>query len=200
MPVRAASCPGVLRMKSSRLPIDELVLIEPKRFGDDRGFFSEIFRAEWFRREVADVDLVQENHSLSRVKGTIRGLHFQAPNFVQGKLVRAARGAILDVAVDIRHGSPTFGRHVAVELSAENGHQLWVPAGFAHGFCTLESDTEVVYKVSDYYSAADDRGVAFDDPQIGIAWPCDLSAAVLSQKDRQQPKLAELPVYFPFGA
>jgi len=186
-------------MKSRRLDIEDLVLIEPRRIGDERGFFSEIFRDEWFRREVADVALVQENHSLSRPAATIRGLHFQAPGYAQGKLVRVARGSILDVAVDIRHGSPTFGRHCAVELSAANGLQLWVPVGFAHGFCTLEADSEVVYKVSDYYSKEDDRGLAFDDPALGIAWPCDLAEAILSDKDRRQPKLADLPPYFPFS-
>ena len=186
-------------MQLSRLAIDDLVVIEPRRFGDDRGFFSEIFREEWFRREVADVALVQENHSLSRRAGTIRGLHFQAPDHPQGKLLRVARGRIWDVAVDIRLGSPTFGQHCAIELSAENGMQLWIPVGFAHGFCTLEPDCEVVYKVSDYYSAANDRGLAFDDPALGIVWPCDLASATLSEKDRRHRGLAELPDYFVHG-
>jgi dTDP-4-dehydrorhamnose 3,5-epimerase len=186
-------------MQLTRLPIAELAVIEPARFGDDRGYFSEVFREEWFRREVEDVALVQENHSLSRPAGTIRGLHFQAPGHPQGKLVRVVRGSILDVVVDIRRGSPTYGQHCAVELSAANGRQLWCPVGFAHGFCTLEPDTEVVYKVSDYYSKADDRGLAFDDPALGITWPCDIASATLSDKDRRQPKLAELPDYFVYG-
>lgn len=187
-------------MTFEKLAIPALVLLTPSRFGDDRGWFSEVFRSEAFRREVADVDLVQENHSLSRHAGTIRGLHFQAPDHAQGKLVRAVRGRILDVAVDLRRGSPSYGRHCAVELSAENGRQLWVPVGFAHGFCTLEADCEVVYKVSAYYSKADDKGLAFDDPALGIEWPVDPATAILSDKDRRQPRLQDLPDYFPQAA
>jgi dTDP-4-dehydrorhamnose 3,5-epimerase len=183
-------------MQLTHLPIADLVVIEPRRHSDERGYFSEVFREDWFRREVADVDLVQENHSLSRPAGTLRGLHFQAPYHPQGKLVRVVRGAILDVVVDIRRDSPSYGHHCAVELSAENGLQLWVPIGFAHGFCTLVPDCEVVYKVSDYYSGPDDRGLAFDDPALGIEWPCDLATATVSDKDRRHPTLAELPDYF----
>ena len=172
------------------------VLVTPRRFEDDRGFFSETFGDARFRAAVADVSFVQDNHSLSRAPGTIRGLHYQAPPMAQGKLVRVVRGAILDVAVDIRHGSPTFGEHVAVELSADNWAQLWVPEGFAHGFCTLAPDTEVVYKVTASYSPDHDFGLAFDDPELAIDWPVPPSAAVLSDKDRRHPRLAELPHHF----
>ena len=174
------------------------VLLTPKKFGDARGFFSEVYNAETFAPHIGAQDFVQDNHSLSAAVGTIRGLHFQTAPFAQGKLVRVVRGAILDVAVDIRHGSPTFGRHVAVELSAANWSQLWVPVGFAHGFCTLEPDTEVVYKVTAPYGPQNDFGLAFDDPALGIAWPVPLEEAVLSDKDRRHPKLAELPRFFEY--
>jgi len=176
-----------------------VVKVVPKRFGDARGFFSELFRADLFTAAVGDVGFVQDNMSLSAEVGTIRGLHFQSHPTPQGKLIRCLAGAILDVAVDIRTGSPTYGRHVAVELTPENGAWLWVPVGFAHGFCTLKPDTAVLYKVTNYYDAACDKGVAFDDPAIGIAWPVDPSAAVLSDKDRRQPKLADLPAYFQYS-
>jgi dTDP-4-dehydrorhamnose 3,5-epimerase len=167
--------------------------IRPIRHGDPRGFFSEIFRETLLREHGIDVPFVQENHSLSVDRGVVRGLHFQTPPQGQDKLVRVAVGAILDVAVDIRVGSPTYGRHVAVVLSAEQGNQLFVPEGFAHGFCTLEPNTEVVYKVSRYYSPAHDRGLAWDDPALGIAWPVSGAEALLSDKDRRNPFLADLP-------
>jgi dTDP-4-dehydrorhamnose 3,5-epimerase len=176
-----------------------LVAVTPKRFGDARGYFCET----WSRRRYAgfgiDVDFVQDNHSHSAPAGTIRGLHFQAPPHAQGKLVRVVRGAVLDVAVDLRAGSPTHGRHVAVELSAETGRQLYVPPGFAHGFCTLVPDTEVVYRVSDYYAPEADRGLAFDDPDLAIAWPVAPAAALLSDKDCRHPRLRDLPVIFTEG-
>lgn len=183
-----------------RCAIPEVMVIEPKRFGDSRGFFSET----WSRRAFAeatglDAAFVQDNHSLSAERGVIRGLHFQTPPHAQGKLLRVTRGSIIDVAVDIRRGSPTFGRHVAVEISAENWRQLWVPPGFAHGFCTLEPDTEVQYKVTAYYAPDHDRGLAFDDPALGIAWPVEPAAAVLSDRDRRHPLLADLPDHFRYG-
>jgi dTDP-4-dehydrorhamnose 3,5-epimerase len=169
--------------------IADVKIITPRRFSDERGFFSEVFNAHAFA-EIEARPFVQDNHSWSKPAHTLRGLHFQTPPRAQGKLVRVARGRVLDVAVDIRRSSPTFGRHVAVELSATNWRQLWVPAGFAHGFCTLEPDTEVLYKVTDYYSAENDEGLAFDDPALAIAWPAAAEAMTLSDKDRRHPRLA----------
>lgn len=145
--------------------------IRPVRHGDARGFFSEIFREEFLRQHGIDVPFLQENHSLSVDRGVIRGLHFQTPPMAQAKLVRVGGGSVLDVAVDIRVGSPSYGRHVAVVLSAAEGNQLYVPQGFAHGFCTLEPNTELVYKVSRYYSPEHDCGLWWNDPALGIAWP-----------------------------
>lgn len=176
--------------------IPGVVKIVPKRHGDERGYFSEIFRMDRFRERIGDVAFVQDNLSLSRDVGTVRGLHFQVGDAAQGKLVRCMRGEILDVAVDIRTGSPTFGHHVAVRLSPEDGAWLWIPVGFAHGFCTTKPDTEVLYKVTAHYSAADDRGLRWNDPAIGIDWPVDEAKATLSAKDRIQPLLAEMPAAF----
>src|SRR5204863_9432146 len=164
--------------------ISEVKEIKPVRRLDPRGFFSEIFREELLRQNGIDVPFVQENHSLSVDRGVVRGLHFQSPPEGQAKLVRVSAGSILDVAVDIRWGSPTYGRHVAIVLSAAEGNQLFVPEGFAHGFCTLEPDTEIVYKVNRYYSAEHDRGLAWDDRELGIAWPVSAAEGLLSDKDR----------------
>ncbi len=185
----------MLRVQPAALP--EVKIVNPQRIGDQRGFFSETYNRQRFAEAGISVEFVQDNHSLSAVAGTVRGLHFQSEPFAQAKLIRAVRGRILDVAVDIRRSSPTFGRHVAVELSAENGSQLFVPVGFAHGFCTLEPDTEIVYKVSAYYSAAHDYGLRWNDPALGIEWPVAPAEAALSDKDRHQPLLAELSTYFP---
>jgi dTDP-4-dehydrorhamnose 3,5-epimerase len=176
--------------------IPEVRIIEPKRFGDHRGFFSETWNRESFRAAGIELDFVQDNHSLSATIGTLRGLHFQSPPFAQDKLVRVTRGRILDIAVDIRRSSPSFGRHVRVEISAANWRQVLVPAGFAHGFVTLEPDTEVLYKVTAPYSAEHDHGLAFDDPALGIEWPLPPTGAVLSDKDWRHPRLADLPAYF----
>ncbi len=176
--------------------IAEVKEIRPVRHRDARGFFSEIFREDVLRRHGVDVSFVQENHSLSVERGVVRGLHFQVPPEGQAKLVRVGAGSILDVAVDIRVGSPSYGSHVAIVLSAAEGNQLFVPEGFAHGFCTLEPNTEVVYKVNRYYSAEHDRGLAWDDPALGIAWPVAEREALLSDKDRRQPLLAELPPHY----
>jgi dTDP-4-dehydrorhamnose 3,5-epimerase len=176
--------------------IPDVRIVTAKKFGDHRGFFSEVYNRQAFADAGIALDFVQDNHSLSAQPGTLRGLHFQSPPFAQNKLVRVSRGRILDVAVDIRRGSPTFGRHVAVELSAENWRQLFVPIGFAHGFVTLEPDTEVMYKVTNYYSAANDLGLAWDDPALGIAWPLPPGGAVLSDKDRRHPRLRDLPEIF----
>ena len=182
-------------MNVERTEIPEVKIMTPRRLSDGRGFFSEVFSV----REFSAIDspaFVQDNHSLSSRSFTIRGLHFQINPRAQGKLVRVARGRVLDIAVDIRRSSPTFGKYVAVELSAENWRQLWVPIGFAHGFCTLEPDTEVLYKVTDYYSAEHDRGLAFDDPDLAIPWPVSSDAAILSEKDRGHPRLASLGEFF----
>lgn len=152
----------------------------------------ETFKDAWFRENVADVTFVQDNQSMSAQAGTIRGLHYQKAPFGQGKLVRCLKGAIFDVAVDIRKESATFGRWIGVTLTAEGAEQLWVPEGFAHGFCTLETDTEVFYKVTNPYSKEHDAGLAFDDPAIGVEWPVPLTEAVLSDKDRAQPRLNTL--------
>ncbi len=176
--------------------IEAVKIITPRRFGDARGWFSEVYSKKLFGEVGIELDFVQDNHSASSTKGTIRGLHFQTPPFAQDKLIRVTRGRILDVAVDLRRSSPTFGQHVAVELSQENGRQLLVPVGFAHGFCTLEDDTEVLYKVTNYYAPAHDFGLAWDDPELGIAWPVPPDQAILSDKDRKHPRLADLPWLF----
>jgi dTDP-4-dehydrorhamnose 3,5-epimerase len=178
-------------MNLTRFDIAGPVLIEPRRFTDARGFFSEVWKASSHAEIGITTSFVQDNHSLSRLKGTVRGLHFQRPPTAQGKLVRCTRGAILDVAVDIRPGSPSFGTFVAVELSAENGLQLWIPRGFAHGLCTLTEDTEVLYKVDAPYDPATDSAIRFDDPAIGIPWPVPPGEALLSDKDRAAPLLAD---------
>jgi dTDP-4-dehydrorhamnose 3,5-epimerase len=183
-------------MQIERLRIPELVRLTPKRHGDERGFFSET----WTERGLVEAGIfarfVQDNHSRSAAVGTVRGLHFQAPPYAQGKLVRVVKGAIFDVAVDIRVGSPTYGQHVALTLSVQNWAQLWVPPGFAHGFCTTEPDTEVIYKVTDYYTPTAERSMHWDDPALGIEWPVRPEAAVLSAKDQEAPLLAGLPAYF----
>jgi dTDP-4-dehydrorhamnose 3,5-epimerase len=183
-------------MQARRLDIPEVVEIVPNRFADERGYFSETFRDNWFKENVAPLNFVQENQSLSRNKGVLRGLHFQTEPFAQGKLVRCVAGAIFDVAIDIRHGSPNFGKWVAATLTADEGNQLWVPPGFLHGFCTLEADTVVSYKVTNYYSKANDAGVAWDDPDIRVKWPEVVDPELMSAKDRTQPRLGSLPVLF----
>ena len=177
-----------------------LFALTPSKHGDARGFLSETYSRRRFGELGIDVDFVQDNHTFSAAKGTIRGLHFQAPPHEQGKLVRVVRGAVLDVVVDIRHGSPAFGRPIAVELSAENWRQLYVPPGFAHGFCTLTPDAEVLYRMTQYYAAEADRGLAFDDPDLAIDWPVEPAAPILSDKDRRHPRLRDLPAYFRFEA
>lgn len=173
--------------------------LTPKRFGDDRGWFTETFNVRNFARVGIAEPFVQDNHSLSRPVGTLRGLHFQTPPHGQAKLVRCIRGRILDVAVDVRRGSPTYGRHVAAELSAENGEQLFIPVGFAHGFVTLEPDTEVTYKVTDFYAPECDGGIRWNDPDIGIDWPlAAASGPVLSPKDEKLPFLKDFDSPFPY--
>jgi dTDP-4-dehydrorhamnose 3,5-epimerase len=178
------------------LAIPGPVVVIPARIRDARGVLSEIFSEREFARRVAPVRFVQENTSVSEQAGTVRGLHFQLPPNAQGKLLRITRGSVLDVALDLRHDAPSFGRHVAVDLTAESGHMLWIPAGFAHGFCTREPRSEVAYKLTAYYDPASERGVAWDDPDLGIAWPIAPDAAVLSERDRRNPRLKDLPPVF----
>lgn len=187
-------------MQIRPLVLAGLLEIIPAKHGDDRGYFSEIFRVDQFAKHTNPVNFVQENQSMSAKVGTVRGLHYQTAPHAQGKLVRCVAGAIFDVAVDIRHGSPTFGQWAAVELTPELNNQLWIPAGFAHGFCTLKSDSIVSYKVTDYYSPANDGGMLWNDPAIGINWPKVADAEALSPKDKVQPRLANLPVLFTFDS
>jgi dTDP-4-dehydrorhamnose 3,5-epimerase len=172
------------------------MLFEARRFADPRGVFSETYsRRDFAALGLAD-EFVQDNWSLSERVGTVRGLHFQRRPHAQAKLVRVLRGRILDVAVDIRRSSPTFGEHVAVELGAGDGRMLWVPVGFAHGFCTLEPNTEVAYKVTTDYAPESDAGIAWDDPALGIGWPVAPEDALLSRKDALLPPLGDLPAVF----
>jgi dTDP-4-dehydrorhamnose 3,5-epimerase len=180
-----------------RFDIDGPVLITPRRFCDHRGFFSETFRADLLAANGIDAVFVQDNHVRSGSRGVLRGLHFQIPPQAQGKLVRVARGSILDVCVDLRQNSPTYGKHVAAELSAANWQQLWVPVGFAHGYVTLEADTEVLYKTTDTYAPQHERSLAWDDPALAIDWRVPHGEVTLSDKDRAQPRLADLGVVFP---
>lgn len=173
-----------------------VMLLTPRRFEDSRGWFVESYhQAKWARAGIDD-DFVQDNHSLSRAVGTVRGLHFQAPPHAQAKLIRCISGRIWDVAVDVRRGSPTFGQWQAAELSAENGHQLYIPTGFAHGFVTLEPDSEVAYKASALYAPETEGGLRWDDPSLGIGWP--LPGAIVSEKDAVLPTLADLDSPFAY--
>lgn len=183
-------------MEITSLDVSDVFLITPRHIGDERGYFAETFRADLFARSCGDWTFVQDNESRSARAGTIRGLHFQSAPHAQGKLVRCTAGSLFDVAVDIRVGSPSYGKWAAEVLSPENGKQLWVPPGFAHGFCSLEPDTVICYKVTEYYSGECDKGLAFDDPAIGIEWPSIADRETLSAKDRAQPSLSALPEYF----
>ena len=187
-------------MEVRSFDIPGMALLTPRHIGDERGYFAETFRADFFALHCGELAFLQENESLSVNEGTVRGLHFQISPHAQGKLVRCTAGSLFDVAVDIRHGSPTFGKWVSETLTPENGKQLWIPPGFAHGFCTLAPNTVISYKVTDYYSAECDKGLRWDDPAIGIVWPELADPDTLSPKDRKQPSLAELPVYFPWSA
>jgi dTDP-4-dehydrorhamnose 3,5-epimerase len=184
MIVEETSLPGVL-------------VLTPRRFGDVRGFFSESYSARVMAGHGITTDFVQDNHSFSAKVGTLRGLHFQSPPHAQDKLVRCGRGALFDVAVDIRRGSPTFGKWVGVELSFENARQLLVPKGFAHGFVTLTDDTEIVYKCSDYYAPDCEGAIRWDDPDLGIDWGLT-GPPILSDKDANAPLLADLEPPFVF--
>ena len=177
------------------LGIPEVLLLQSSRHKDGRGFFSETYNKQIFAEAGIDLDFVQDNHSLSVNAGTIRGLHFQSHPYAQDKLVRVVKGRILDVAVDIRRASPTFGKYVSAEISADEWNQILIPIGFAHGLCTLEPNTEVVYKVTNYYSAKHDLGIRWNDPDIGIDWPVKDTEAHLSEKDRLLPVLKDADVF-----
>jgi dTDP-4-dehydrorhamnose reductase/dTDP-4-dehydrorhamnose 3,5-epimerase len=186
----------VILMNIIKTDIEEVIIIEPKVFGDHRGWFTETYSKERFKEFGVDIDFVQDNHSFSAQKGTLRGLHFQLNPKAQTKLVRCTKGKILDVAVDLREGSPTYKKWIAVELTEENKKQLLVPKGFAHGFLTLTEDVEVQYKVDEYYSPENDRSIRFDDPEIGVVWGVD--SPVLSDKDLNAPLLKESDISFKY--
>lgn len=183
-------------MKIETLAIPEVKLITPPRFKDPRGFFSETWNMGRFADAGIPGSFIQDNHAVSSELGVLRGLHCQVGRNAQGKLVRCVRGAIYDVAVDARQGSPTFGKYVAAELSADNWTQIWVPAGFLHGYCTLTVDTEVIYKVTGAYDKTAERGVIWNDPEIGIKWPVPADRVILSDKDQVLPRLRDLPALF----
>jgi dTDP-4-dehydrorhamnose 3,5-epimerase len=183
-----------MQVEATALP--EVLLITPTRIGDHRGWFSEVYRQDLHAKALGGAAFVQDNQSYSRKRGTLRGLHYQENPHAQGKLVRVLRGAVLDVVVDARHGSPTFARHVAVELSAENGRQIWVPRGFLHGFCALTDDVEMLYKVDSRFSALHDKGVAWNDPDIGVDWPTFADGYTLSARDEAAPRLRDIDTGF----
>ncbi len=183
-------------MQGTRFELDGVQVVRPERHQDERGFLSEVFNRRALEAVGIVDDFVQENHILSRDPGTIRGLHFQVEPHPAAKLLRVVKGTIFDVVVDLRHNSGTYGEHVAVELSVSSWEQIYVPIGFAHGFCSLEPNTEVAYRVSDYWSPEVDKGVLWNDPDLGIRWPVNEDDAIVSDKDRTQPRLAELPRYF----
>ncbi|WP_262694546.1 dTDP-4-dehydrorhamnose 3,5-epimerase [Kordiimonas aquimaris] len=185
-------------MKIEELPLQGAYILTPQRFGDERGFFSETYNKAAFDEVVPDIEFVQDNHSMSRDVGVLRGLHFQLPPDGQGKLVRVPRGRVLDVIVDLRVGSPTYGDHAAVELSGENWSQLWVPVGFAHGFCTLEPNTEFCYKVTSLYAPQSDSGIAFNDADLGIKWPLPENELILSDKDKAQQNFKDFKSPFKY--
>jgi dTDP-4-dehydrorhamnose 3,5-epimerase len=178
--------------------IPDVLIFTPRRFEDERGFFSEVYNKFTLREFGVDIEFVQDNHSLSRDKNVVRGLHYQSPPKAQDKLVRVGVGGILDFAVDIRKGSPTYGQWVGVELSAENGKQLLVPKGFLHGFVTISENTEVLYKCSDVYAPECDGSIYFADPDIGIDWQIDSADAILSKKDAEAPGFADFESPFIF--
>jgi dTDP-4-dehydrorhamnose 3,5-epimerase len=179
-------------MEVIALDIPDVKLVRSKRFADGRGYFVEIWNRRRFAEAGIDVDFVQDNASYSMAAGTVRGLHYQRPPAAQAKLVRVMRGAIFDVVVDLRSAAPSFGRHIAVTLDAGSGDALFVPAGFAHGLCTLEPSTEVAYKVSAFHSPAHDSGILWNDPALGIAWPLGGREPILSSRDMALPRLAEI--------
>ena len=189
---------GTMEVVATEFP--DVKIIRPRRFGDQRGFFSETYNKRAFAEAGINLEFIQDNHSLSRDRGTVRGLHFQIPPFAQDKLVRVVRGAVLDAVVDLRKGSPTFGKHLTVVLSTQDWNQIFIPVGFAHGFCTLEPDTELIYKVTNYYAPKYERGVIWDDPDLAIRWPVTEAEATLSERDRVFPRFSELQDTFVYSS
>ena len=187
-------------MQITPLPIADIYLIKPGRFSDARGYFCETYRRDLLKEAGIEVEFVQDNESLSVSSGTVRGLHYQAPPCAQAKLVRVLAGSVLDVALDIRIGSPTYAKHVATTLSAENGEQLFIPEGFAHGFCSLSDNTVLAYKLSAYYSREHEYGVLWNDPDLALPWPVSAADAVLSDKDSAQPRLTDISSPFEYVA
>jgi dTDP-4-dehydrorhamnose 3,5-epimerase len=185
-----------MRLNIRALALAEIKLISSRRVNDRRGHFAETYVRSEFAAAGIPQEFVQDNLSRSRAPGTVRGLHFQIPPFAQAKLVRVLHGRVFDVCVDLRRSSPGYGRHVAVELAGDADEQLFVPAGFAHGFCTLEPETEVFYKVDAVYSAEHERGLDWSDPALAIPWPVAKGKAILSDRDSALPRLRDLPVYF----
>ena len=185
-------------MNVQSLAIDAVKLVTPARFNDPRGFFSETWNAGRFADAGIPGPFVQDNHAVSTARGVLRGLHCQIGQNAQGKLVRCTKGAIFDVAIDVRQGSPTFGKWLGAELSAENWTQIWVPAGFLHAYCTLTAETEVIYKVTAPYDKSAERGVIWNDPDIGIDWPIEPQAVILSDKDKVLPRLRDCPPLFQY--
>ncbi len=183
-------------MRALPTAIPDVKVLVPDRHADDRGFLSETWNRRAFDAVGIPHEFVQDIHCLSVATGTLRGLHFQRPPYAQHKLIRVVRGAIMDVAVDLRRGSPTFARHVTVELSAEAWNQVFVPIGFAHGYCTMAPNTEVIYKVSDRYAPDREGGLLWNDPALGIDWPVSARNAAISDRDRHLPPLAELTDVF----
>jgi dTDP-4-dehydrorhamnose 3,5-epimerase len=185
-------------MQIEPLAIKDVLLIKPVKRHDNRGFFSETSRSDVLAAAGVTAGFVQDNHVYSAEPGVLRGLHFQTPPRAQGKLVRCTRGAILDVAVDIRKGSPTYAQHVSTELSAENWRQLWIPEGFAHGYVTLAPHCEVIYKVTEYWAPTCERGIAWNDPDLAIDWGISSADAIVAEKDRSHPHLSQLAPFFDF--
>jgi dTDP-4-dehydrorhamnose 3,5-epimerase len=185
-------------VKVERLAIPDVILVTPPRFRDPRGFFSETWKQAQYAEAGIPGPFIQDNHAVSTEKHVVRGLHLQVGPNAQGKLVRVVRGAIWDVAVDVRQGSPTFGHHVGAVLSAENWSQLWVPVGFLHGYCTLEADTEVIYKVTGPYDKPAERGVIWNDPDLAVEWPVPAGLAILSDKDQVLPRLRDCEPWFQY--
>lgn len=180
--------------------IPDVIMLTPRRFGDGRGWFTETYSTRSFAQALGEIVFVQDNQAFSAARGTLRGLHFQRPPQAQAKLVRVLKGSIFDVTVDLRAGSPTYGRWVGVALTAERGEQLFVPHGFAHGYCTLEPETEVAYKVDGFYAPDCDAGLAWDDPTLAIDWPISPHEAILSDKDRTLPAFKDFVSPFTYGS